>query len=319
MLETVFHTKDLPTAERLAQWRELTSRALVPTECVSDGSDFVAALRMVDFSAVQVTTMRLPEMRSFRSTRQIRTSDPDQFQLAIPVRGTYRFSQAGRETEIGPGDLMLYDSSRPFDSRTRPHGDHCEVIMAQFPKRALSLPPGRVASLVAVRSPGGDGMGALVSGHVRNLVRHQAHYGPADVARLGTVTLDLVAAWCAHVLDADRTLPPESRERALLATIHDFIEQHLADPALSPDAVAAAHHVSTRYLQRLFQQQGTTVTGWIRQRRLDRCRRDLADPALRSRPIHAVAGRWGFTDKSHFSRLFRAAFDAAPRDYRHRS
>jgi hypothetical protein len=63
MLETVFHAKDLPTAERLAQWRELTSRALVPTECVSDGSDFVAALRMVDFSAVQVTTMRLPEMR----------------------------------------------------------------------------------------------------------------------------------------------------------------------------------------------------------------------------------------------------------------
>ncbi|WP_157121728.1 cupin domain-containing protein [Nocardia miyunensis] len=145
MLEIVFQTLDLPAAERLAQWREVTSKALVPTECVGNGSDdFVAVMRMADFSTAQITTMSLPELRSFRTTKQIRKSDPEQFQLAVPVSGRYRFSQADREVEIGPGDLMLYDSSRPFDSWTA--SDHCEMVMAQFPRRALPFSPDRVAS-----------------------------------------------------------------------------------------------------------------------------------------------------------------------------
>ncbi|WP_189145366.1 hypothetical protein [Streptomyces lacrimifluminis] len=43
-------------------------------------------------------------------------------------------------------------------------------------------------------------------------------------------------------------------------------------------AHAACHHISVRYLHRLFPPQGITVSAWIRQRRPERCRRDLADP-----------------------------------------
>jgi AraC-like DNA-binding protein len=81
--------------------------------------------------------------------------------------------------------------------------------------------------------------------------------------------------------------------------------------------IAAAHQISTRYLHKIFHDQGLTVAGWIRQRRLERCHRDLADPVLRSHPIHAIATRWGFSDSAHFSRLFRAAYGTSPRDYRH--
>ncbi|MEV7010668.1 hypothetical protein [Streptosporangium sp. NPDC051022] len=42
-----------------------------------------------------------------------------------------------------------------------------------------------------------------------------------------------------------------------------------------------------------------------------------ADPALASRPIHAVAARWGFTNNAHFSGLFRATYDTSPVDYHH--
>ncbi|GAA2788117.1 hypothetical protein GCM10010470_23340 [Saccharopolyspora taberi] len=56
---------------------------------------------------------------------------------------------------------------------------------------------------------------------------------------------------------------------------------------------------------------------WIRQRRLERCRRDLTNPHLRQRPVHAIAARWGFTDPAHFSRIFRAAYGLSPSDYRH--
>jgi len=51
-----------------------------------------------------------------------------------------------------------------------------------------------------------------------------------------------------------------------------------------PGTVAAAHYISVRYLYRLFDAQGTTVAAWIRPRRLERCRVDLADPLARIIP-----------------------------------
>jgi AraC-like DNA-binding protein len=71
-----------------------------------------------------------------------------------------------------------------------------------------------------------------------------------------------------------------------------------------------------RYLYRLFEAQGTTVAAWIRHRRLERCRADLTDPALRAAPVSAVAARWGLPDSAHFSRLFRRTYGLPPAEYR---
>jgi hypothetical protein len=67
------------------------------------------------------------------------------------------------------------------------------------------------------------------------------------------------------------------------------------------------------------QEHDMTVAAWIRSRRLDRCRRDLADPGLWARPVSAIGARWGFPDGAHFSRVFRAAYGIPPREYRRRA
>jgi AraC-like DNA-binding protein len=71
-----------------------------------------------------------------------------------------------------------------------------------------------------------------------------------------------------------------------------------------------------RYLHKLFQGQDDTVAGWIRQRRLDHCRRDLMDPAAQTQGIGAIAARWGLPDAAHFSRIFKAAYGVSPTEYR---
>jgi len=76
--------------------------------------------------------------------------------------------------------------------------------------------------------------------------------------------------------------------------------------------------VSLRTLQRLFNAQELTVSSWIRARRLDRCRRDLLNPALRGLSIQAVAARWAFTQGAHFSRAFKQAYGVSPQAYRDR-
>ena len=58
------------------------------------------------------------------------------------------------------------------------------------------------------------------------------------------------------------------------------------------------------------------MASYIRDLRLARCRRDLTDPALRNQPVQTVAARWGFPDKAHFSRAFRAAYGTTPQEHR---
>ncbi|MFH9355742.1 helix-turn-helix domain-containing protein, partial [Kitasatospora sp. NPDC017646] len=54
---------------------------------------------------------------------------------------------------------------------------------------------------------------------------------------------------------------------------------------------------------------------WVRQRRLDACRRELERPSRRQTSVSAVAHRWGFVSHSHFSRAFRDAYGISPREW----
>jgi AraC-like DNA-binding protein len=101
--------------------------------------------------------------------------------------------------------------------------------------------------------------------------------------------------------------------------IHAFIDAQMEDPDLDPASIAAAVHISTRYLYKLFEGEGLTVAGWIRARRLERCRRDLLDPLLRHQTVSAIAARWGIADPARFSRQFRVAFGQTPSEYRQAS
>ncbi|MFE7569491.1 helix-turn-helix domain-containing protein [Streptomyces sp. NPDC057539] len=81
-------------------------------------------------------------------------------------------------------------------------------------------------------------------------------------------------------------------------------------------ALCAQHLEATRYLCKLFKEQGLNVADWIRRRRLERCRRDLTDPRRCCLPVHAIAARWGLTDSANFSHAFRTAYGTPPGEYR---
>jgi AraC-like DNA-binding protein len=107
------------------------------------------------------------------------------------------------------------------------------------------------------------------------------------------------------------------RQAALLGQIKGYVEDQLGDPGLGPASIAAAHHISPRYLRKLFEGEGDSVARWIRSRRLEHCRRDLSRLEMCDKSVSSVAAHWGLTDAAHFSRLFKAAYGRSPRDYRH--
>jgi AraC family transcriptional activator of tynA and feaB len=51
-------------------------------------------------------------------------------------------------------------------------------------------------------------------------------------------------------------------------------------------------------------------------RRLERCRTALADARQAHRSVSEIAYAWGFSDQSHFTRRFRAAYGCSPSDFR---
>jgi len=133
---------------------------------------------------------------------------------------------------------------------------------------------------------------------------------------LADVVVDLLATTFAEQLGCASAVPAETNRHALMLKIKAFIDTHLDDPDLSGQMIAAAHHISVRYLQKLFESEGYTVTNWIRTRRLERCRLDLADPKLSTLPVSAITARWGLTDASIFARMFKTAYGHTPREYR---
>jgi AraC-like DNA-binding protein len=324
MMRTLIRTDDIPPGERLAFWNEeVVPRTWVPMEThVPDQGSFRAHVRGSDLGAIQVNLVSCTAMRLCRSPRLIRRAAPDLLKIAVVVHATSGealFVQDERQASLSrPGDLSLYDTTRPYEVRAigDSGADPWQVLTLHFPRTLLPLSDRQLREATAVAMHAREGVGALTSAFLLQLAAGADHYSPAEAARLATTALEVLAVRLAHELGNGAALPPEARRRALLARIHAFIQAHLGDPDLSPGTIAAASYVSPRYLHKLFQEDGETVAGWVRARRLEGARRDLADPTLTHRPVAAIAARWGFSSAAYFSRVFKATYQMPPQEYR---
>jgi AraC-like DNA-binding protein len=81
-------------------------------------------------------------------------------------------------------------------------------------------------------------------------------------------------------------------------------------------ALAARHRCTERFVQRLFEMEGTTFTEYVLAQRLARAHRMLSDPRRDGEKISTVAYDCGFGDVSYFNRVFRRRYGIAPSDVR---
>ncbi|KOU60222.1 AraC family transcriptional regulator [Streptomyces sp. MMG1533] len=326
MIGTVFRTEDVPVEDRFEYWRQLMDRTIAPSDMSTDyAADFWAEQRLLELGPVRVWPVRVLPTRYRRNARMVRQSDPEEYHLSLVLGGGLGFDHVGRSDTYGPHDLWLSDSSRPYD--VQPHGMRPSAdrelpfitgVGVEFPKALLPLPPTRVRELLSRRLSAREGTGALLTDFLTGLDRQSDFLQPSDAPRLGVILVDLLAAWLAHTLEAEAALSPETHRRVMVTRVRAFIRQHLHDPELRPPVIAAAHHISVSYLHRLFQEEGSgeTVAAWIRAQRLAGARRDLANPALRTTPVHTIAARWGISRASDFTRAFRTAYGISPTEYR---
>jgi AraC-like DNA-binding protein len=319
-VSVLIRVDDVPASDRPDFVEQLVAATWVPMECRSEHwADFSGDFRVSGLGAMGLVAIRGTRPLTVRRTPQlISQADPDMLKILLVCGGnTCVVEQGGRQAHLSAGDFTVYDTRRPYEVACGVgEAGPLRMMTFMFAPSMLPLSPSRLSQLTAMRISASAGLGDLTSRFLMQLAHNIDHYSPAEAARLSTAALEVLAARLARELDTQDWVTPEAQRQALLTTIQAFIQQHLGDPTLSPATVAAAHHISLRSLHQLFHDAGLTVAGCIRRQRLERCRRDLSDPALAYRPVAAIAADWGFSSPGDFSRAFRAAHGLPPAAYR---
>jgi AraC-like DNA-binding protein len=315
---TRLNTTAVDDRDGFEYWRDVVSSTFVPLECRTEVDDvFRGDLANVCLGDASLTRISAAPHQVQRTRRTIGRNDPGLLKVALQMRGTGRISQDGREAVLSPGDLALYDTSRPYTLRYDDHTSF-ETFVLMFPDQLLGLPRDSVRAVTAQRVSGQDGLGALVSPFLGHLAESMGQDDSVLSSRLAHNVIALLETLYRNRLDLEAA-EPERVSTARLLAIQGWLEAHLDDPELTPEAIAAVHHISLRYLHRLFAADGQSVSRWIKERRLEGCRRDLADPLLVRFSVAALAARWGLLDAAGFSRSFRSAYGLSPREFRMRS
>lgn len=296
-------TAAVPAAERADYWRSCVCDQFVPLAVEPVFGQLRGRVAGSTLAETRLRRIRATQHRFERRAKDIRSGDPEVLHVLSVDLGRSLMEQDGRTAELNPGDIVLYDSSRPF--RVETSGDF-QYTIGLLPKRLLPLPDKLLVQQTARVTSSSDGVGAALGALLSSLATGRA--SDSDPTQQAALQHALVSMYVAFMSDGELGGSPPSVHLGLAKT---FIVRHLGDVRLSPADVANACGVSLSYLHRLFANEGLTVSSYAREQRLQGAHRDLTTSLLDER-INVICARWGIADPARFSRLFKSRFGMTP-------
>lgn len=297
-------------------WRDILRDAIFQLDATplrpAEPRTYTGWVDIHHFGAVSISDVASDPVRVARTPRLIQRNPVDFYLLLLAVRP----SQAAIGTHhnrLRQGDAVLVDSTQPYSLTADAFAHYLSI---HVPRAAVRRDVGSAPALGRI-IPAEDPTLRVLNAVVTELVRGPHGRPPETVADLGHTVYELLVSTL-------RTAPEtgtwgsdaQLSRRAQLVRMREFIRIHLADPDLSPRTLAAAFGVSTRYVDLVFRDGGSSPAGFIRDARLDEARRRLADPRQRHHSVTSVAWSVGFTDPGVLTRGFRRRYGTTPAEYR---
>jgi AraC-like DNA-binding protein len=309
-MKTVLTTADVAERKRFQFWQDAVCDTFVELDCQARAERaFFGEITTAQCDGLHFSTVRSDGQIVRRTNNRIRRAREEVMLVSLQVRGIGVIAQDGREARLTPGDFACYDSTRPY---TLNFDAGFEQLVLHMPREAMVRRIGRTEVWTARRIEATSPVGSLVLPFVQQTASIVSDVAPATASRLSETCLSLVTAALGERLGALAQGGSAART-ALTFRAKAIIDSYLHDHALNTERVAELVGISPRYLQDLFHAEGTTVSDWIWKQRLDKSRRDLADPLRASDSIAQIALACGFADFGHFSRRYKEAFGASPR------
>ncbi len=319
-----FSTENVPAAERVRSWHEVFDRSISRRELspLSEGPFHmqVTVSNLWDAgppgerrSAVCVQRMRFTAGFSAWRSRELLADGNDDIVLYIHRAGRRVLSQLGRETEVEPGRGLL--ASNADTSTITVPDPSCFTCIAVPRKPLTALVPG-LEDLLARPLSGDSGVLQLLGSYLAVLERETEMDTPELRQTVIAHIYDLVAVALGAARDQLEIAKGRGIRAARIQAIKADIARNLVDGEVSAGALAARHGVTPRYIHKLFESEGTTLSKFVLGQRLSRVHRMLTDFRNADRTIGALAYDAGFNDLSSFNHAFRRCYGATPSDVR---
>ena len=283
-----FSTVGLPAARRVELWETHNATALIGLD-VRAGEPLVAAEVNVRLPRVDLARVRASAHAVCRTREVIERSPADAIAVYLALRGAAWFECADGVHTLRPGNLLICDASRPF---ARGFRRGLEELVVKADRAAIPAVRGPGAPVIASFGDDGGGLHARALARITGSAARAGHSRPADE----NTVLDLIAA-----LAGGRAAAPATAHRA---AARSYIEEHLGDPGLGAEQVAAAVGISDRQLSRIFAADGTSIPRHILSRRLHLAYTLLSAGQATTPTVAGVAARCGFTSVTYFSHAF---------------
>lgn len=275
---------------------------------------FNGEIRSEKLEAIQFSEVISDPQHVVRSKRQISRSSESEFLLSLQLESTGRVSQDGREAILTPGDFVIYDSTRPY---TLDFKSPFHQLVLQIPHHVLCRYLQAAEDYTARSISGQFGAGLLASQLLKS-VAVQSRELVTVRRQIEDNIFSMLAVALGSSKDIKAINAPSAVRANQLRRVKQFVENNLHNEKLSPQLIARDFRVSTRYLHKLFQGEKLSLSRFILQRRLEKCREMLADGRYLGHRIEQIAFNWGFNSLPHFSQAFKSYTGFSPRDYRQR-
>lgn len=309
----VFRTTGVPSKSRAAYWSHgYTSRFSSIAAKPVDPDTFHAELRIETIGPATFACVRSKPTTVERTVEQAKRECERMFAFMMLVRGSGAVRIRGRETSIEAGDVMLTDTTEPIVcSYTEP----VIGISARVSETALRSRLPAADDLWGQKLAGGSPLTNTAISMARCLTKDMTELPPAQYSgAVAGYLLDVLAM--SYSLASDRDAEDVTQVGVRLSCIRSFVENNLENPDLSPFMVAEAIEISPRYVRKLMERHGETLSGLILRRRLEESAKRLSSPVHRRRTVTDIAFSLGFNSTAHFARVFKTKYGVTPSEYR---
>ena len=312
-MQVVFDSKTLAVAQRWQAWREAICEIYLQVDCLAEKqNDYAGFVREARLGAVTLTdTLCSPQLIA-RKAQHIAHFGKDCYYLGIERLGEFNIHQADSSFPLRPGIGSLYYANEPYSL-------HCSLKTRQFwvelPRESFDRRFGSRRPPLLTPIDLSRGLGRIAAEFCATLAEESANVDDASRELLGEQFMDILTLALSGE-PGRQSEDEKSVQLVRLRSVKAYIESNLSDPNLSLTTIAKQNGISLRYLHQLFRHADTSVSEWLRFRRLQRCYDLLTSPRHSHQSITEIAYSLGFSSSSHFSNLFRAQFNVRPSDVR---
>lgn len=302
--------------QNLDAWGERVGNDVLPFRfAAQDGNAFQGHFDAANFLSASVFSMVAGDHAAERTAEHIRNDDDEYVIVTFQVGGMLKLTQHGKQVQLAPGQIGLYLSSKPVQLEC--YGNY-QSRSVRIPIDRFNTRPKRWTDLGALAFDGSQGLAPPVLSFLTGLFPVEPTLTSSARAAVASHLVGLVEAMLADLyLPAEDSL--QSPTVDLVEQCLAFIEANLSDPELNPQMVADSAHISSRYLHQIFKQSGMTCASYIRLRRVERVRADLALEEFAMMPIEKLLQRWGVQNPSHFGQVFKRIEGCTPTEFRRKA